>query len=185
MSGNGLLFILRQTWQVTLRIISRSLSGLGQAYSPTGEGPFPPSWCFTAPKALVWLQLPERRDPGCESASNHDPVTDVSKHLARRRNFIPGGVTIGADRDPTFLGIPAEDTMAQTDLERGHSSTPFHSADCATHPASVPDVAFWRLVPEGGPRGLRQGGGAVAKAGGRRREEKGEAHGLSSGSGRP
>lgn len=41
MSGNALLFILRQTWQVTLRIISRSLPGLGQAYSPPGEGPFP------------------------------------------------------------------------------------------------------------------------------------------------
>lgn len=30
-----------QTWQVTLRIINRSLRGLGQAYSPPGDGPFP------------------------------------------------------------------------------------------------------------------------------------------------
>jgi len=41
----------------------------------------------------------------CESAPKWDPFSSPGKHLISERKFVPGGVRIGADRNPAGGGL--------------------------------------------------------------------------------
>jgi hypothetical protein len=51
---------------------------------------------------LIIERLVQAGDVECESAPKWDPFSSPGKHLISTREFVRGGVRIGADRDPCW-----------------------------------------------------------------------------------